>query len=88
MSYLDKFKLESVVATAGFNDGANKGFWRIQPRVPKRRRGAGQWIEMGAELRAQAKQLQDEADKDDLADSYEESFIVVSQTVKWDNSWL
>lgn len=43
---------------------------------------------LGAELRAQAKQLQDEADKDDLADSYEESFIVVSQTVKWDNSWL
>lgn len=43
---------------------------------------------LGAELRAQAKQLQDEADKDDLADSYDESFIVVPQTVKWDNSWL
>ena len=43
---------------------------------------------LGAELRAQAKQLQDEADKDDLADSYDESFIIVPQTVKWDNSWL
>jgi len=43
---------------------------------------------LGAELRAQAKQLQDEADKDDLADSYDDSFIVVPQTVKWDNSWL
>jgi hypothetical protein len=43
---------------------------------------------LGAELRAQAKQLQEEADKDDLADSYDESFIVVPQTVKWDNSWL
>lgn len=52
MSYLDKFKLESLVAALGFNDGANKGFWRIQPRVPKGRRGAGKWIEMGAELRA------------------------------------
>lgn len=43
---------------------------------------------LGAELRAQAKQLQDEADKDDLVDSYDTSFIVVPQTVKWDNSWL
>ena len=43
---------------------------------------------LGAELRAQAKQLQDEADKDDLLDSYDDSFIVVPQTVKWDNSWL
>lgn len=43
---------------------------------------------LGAELRAQAKQLQDEADKDDLADSYDESFIVVGYTAKWDNSWL
>lgn len=43
---------------------------------------------LGAELRAQAKQLQDEADKDDLVDSYDDSFIVVPQTVKWDNSWL
>lgn len=43
---------------------------------------------LGAELRAQAKQLQEEADKDDIADSYDESFIVVPQTVKWDNSWL
>lgn len=54
MSYLDKFKLEALVAaptSIGFNDGANKGFWRIQPRVVKGR-NAGQWIEMGAELRA------------------------------------
>jgi len=43
---------------------------------------------LGAELRAQAKQLQDEADKDDLSDAYDDSFIVVPQTVKWDNSWL
>jgi hypothetical protein len=43
---------------------------------------------LGAELRAQAKQLQEEADKDDLVDSYDSTFIVVPQTVKWDNSWL
>jgi hypothetical protein len=43
---------------------------------------------LGAELRAQAKQLQEEADKDDLVDSYDQSFIVVPQTTKWDNSWL
>jgi hypothetical protein len=43
---------------------------------------------LGAELRAQAKQLQDEADKDDLVDSYDDSFIVVPQNTKWDNSWL
>ena len=43
---------------------------------------------LGAELRAQAKQLQEEADKDDLVDSYDDSFIVVPQAVKWDNSWL
>lgn len=43
---------------------------------------------LGAELRAQAKQLTEEADKDDLADAYDESFIVVGQTTKWDNSWL
>ena len=43
---------------------------------------------LGAELRAQAKQLQDEADKDDLADAYDSSFIIVPQNTKWDNSWL
>ena len=43
---------------------------------------------LGAELRAQAKQLQDEADKDDLADSYDESFAVVGYNTKWDNTWL
>lgn len=42
---------------------------------------------LGAELRAQAQQLQAEADKDDLDDSYDE-FVVVPQTTKWDNSWL
>ena len=43
---------------------------------------------LGAELRAQAKQLNDEADRDDLADSYDSSFIIVPQNLKWDNSWL
>jgi t-SNARE complex subunit (syntaxin) len=43
---------------------------------------------LGTELRAQAKALQDEADKDDLVDAYDTSFIVVPQTTKWDNSWL
>jgi hypothetical protein len=43
---------------------------------------------LGAELREQAKQLQQEADKDDLADSYEEGLIIVPLTKKWDNSWL
>lgn len=43
---------------------------------------------LGAELRAQAKQLKDEADRDDLADSYDSSFIIVPQNLKWDNSWL
>lgn len=42
---------------------------------------------LGAELRAQAKQLQDEAREDDLAESGD-SFIVVGNTTKWDNSWL
>lgn len=43
---------------------------------------------LGAELRAQAKQLIEEADKDDLADAYDDSFIVVGYNAKWDNSWL
>jgi hypothetical protein len=43
---------------------------------------------LGAELRAQAKQLQDEADKDDLMDSYESSLTIVPLTAKWDNEWL
>ncbi len=43
---------------------------------------------LGAELRAQAKQLQEEADKDDLVDSYESSFTVVPLLTKWDNEWL
>jgi hypothetical protein len=43
-------RLNSLVASIGFNDGANKGFWRVQPRE-KFGEDAGQWIEMGAELR-------------------------------------
>jgi hypothetical protein len=39
-----------ILAAIGFNDGANKGFWRVQPRE-QFGDGAGQWIEMGAELR-------------------------------------
>ncbi len=42
---------------------------------------------LAAELRAQAKQLQDEAREDDMYDSYE-TFIVVSPKQKWDNEWL
>jgi antirestriction protein ArdC len=43
-------RLNSLIASIGFNDGANKGFWRVQPRE-KVGEDAGQWIEMGAELR-------------------------------------
>jgi hypothetical protein len=43
---------------------------------------------LGAELREQSKQLQAEADKDDLTESYEEGLIVVPLTKKWDNEWL
>lgn len=43
---------------------------------------------LGAELRAQAKELQAEADKDDLADAYDSSFTVVGYASKWDNGWL
>jgi hypothetical protein len=42
---------------------------------------------LGAELRAQAKALQDEANADDLVDSYE-TFIVAPPAVKWGNTWL
>lgn len=35
----------ALTAGIGFNDGANKGFWRIQPRDDE-----GQWIEMGADV--------------------------------------
>jgi len=41
---------------------------------------------LGAELRAQAKHLQEEADRDDQIDAYDEFIVVPS--VKWDNSWL
>lgn len=43
-------RLQSLTASIGFNDGANKGFWRIQPREQVGK-DKGQWIEMGAELR-------------------------------------
>ena len=43
---------------------------------------------LGAELREQSKQLQAEADRDDLVDSYDSSFTVVPLTTKWDNEWL
>lgn len=43
---------------------------------------------LGAELRAQAKQLQDEAKQDELADAYDDSFTVVGYNTKWDNAWL
>ena len=42
---------------------------------------------LGAELRAQAAELRAEAEKDELDDS-SDTFLVVGQTVKWDNSWL
>ena len=43
---------------------------------------------LGAELREQAKQLQEEADKDDVIESYDSSLTVVPLRTKWDNSWL
>lgn len=43
---------------------------------------------LGAELRAQAKQLRDEAAADDLVEQYDSSFSVVGYNTKWDNSWL
>ena len=56
--YLDSFyadgSLTPITAGIGFNDGANGGFWRIQPRV-KFGKDKGQWIEMGAEIRAALK---------------------------------
>lgn len=48
----DDRNLSPIVAGIGFNDGANKGFWRIQPRDLH-----GRWIEMGAEIRAAFKHL-------------------------------
>lgn len=35
-------RLNAIIAAIGINDGANKGFWRIQPRDDE-----GQWMEMG-----------------------------------------
>lgn len=37
-------RISPLVSAIGFNDGANKGFWRIQPRDR-----VGQWMEMGGE---------------------------------------
>jgi len=42
---------------------------------------------LGAELRAQAKQLQDEAREDEIMDSAD-TFSIVGYTTNWDNSWL
>lgn len=42
---------------------------------------------LGAELRAQAADLRAEADRDDLDDA-SDTFSIVNNTVKWDNSWL
>lgn len=50
-SGLNDESLEAITAALGYNDGANKGFWRKQPRK-KWGKGKGQWIEMGARLRA------------------------------------
>lgn len=50
-SGLNDESVEAITAALGFNDGANKGFWRKQPRK-KWGKGKGQWIEMGALLRA------------------------------------
>lgn len=43
---------------------------------------------LGAELRAQAKQLREEAAADDLVEQYDSSFSVVGYNTKWDNAWL
>lgn len=42
---------------------------------------------LGAELRAQAKALQEEADRDDMVDSYD-SFTLVDYGTKWSDPWL
>jgi hypothetical protein len=39
--------ISPIVSAIGLNDGANNGFWRIQPRDK-----GGQWIEMGADVLA------------------------------------
>lgn len=41
---------------------------------------------LGAELRAQAKALQDEADKDDIMDSYDQ-LIIVQNIPVWGSEW-
>jgi hypothetical protein len=50
-SGLNDESLTAITAGIGYNDGANKGFWRRQPRK-KWGKGKGQWIEMGARVRA------------------------------------
>lgn len=51
-----KYPLVAVGFQLGYNDGANKGFWRVQPRQ-KLGEDKGQWIKMGAELRLYYKNL-------------------------------
>lgn len=41
----EELTFTALTAGIGLNDGANKGFWRIQPRDDE-----GQWIEMGADV--------------------------------------
>lgn len=41
---------------------------------------------LAAELRAQAKQLQDEAREDDMYDSYD-TFMIIPPKRKWDDEW-
>jgi hypothetical protein len=61
-------ELDPIVAGIGFNDGANKGFWRHQPRDHKKR-----WMEMGAEARALFKKLR--------ADGTVEEFSAIGKVV-------
>lgn len=56
----EDFNLDPITAGIGYNDGANGGFWRVQPRE-KVGKDRGQWIEMGAELRAYIKDAVGEA---------------------------
>lgn len=50
MSSLDETTESLIAAAIGFNDGANKGFWRVQLRDR-----IGQWMEMGRGLMAKVR---------------------------------
>jgi hypothetical protein len=50
MSSLDETNESLIAAAIGFNDGANKGFWRVQLRDR-----IGQWMEMGRGLLAKVR---------------------------------